>query len=150
MKLLVSYYSRSGNTKAMAEAIAEGIRKENVTVEIQDIKNITPDCLLEFEGIIVGSPTYYGSLAAAVKKLFDDSVKHHGKLSDRIGGAFASAGMMGGGGETTIMSIVQAMLVHGMIVVGDARMQHYGPLSIGTPDGNDIDTCSRFESLKHV
>jgi NAD(P)H dehydrogenase (quinone) len=128
----------------MAEAIAEGVKKENVTVEIQDIKNVTPDCLLEFEGIIVGSPTYYGSLAAEVKKLFDGSVTHHGKLSDRIGGAFASAGMMGGGGETTIMSIIQAMLVHGMIVIGDARMQHYGPLSIGKPDGNAIEACMKY------
>lgn len=144
MKILVAYYSRSGNTKAMAEAIAEGVKKENVTVEIQDIKDVTPDCLLEFEGILIGSPTYYGSLAAEVKKLFDESVTHHGKLSDRIGGAFASAGMMGGGGETTIMSIIQAMLVHGMTVVGDARMQHYGPLSIGSPDGNAIDACTKY------
>lgn len=144
MKILVAYYSRSGNTKAMAEAIADGIKKENITVELQEIRNVTPDCLLEFESFIIGSPTYYGSLAADVKKLFDESVKHHGKLSDRIGGAFASAGMMGGGGETTIMSIIQAMLVHGMIVVGDARMQHYGPLSIGKPDGNDIETCTKY------
>lgn len=144
MKLLVAYYSRSGNTKTMAEAIAGGVKKENITVEVRNIQDITPDCLLEFEGYIFGSPTYYGSMAGTLKKLFDDSVKIHGKLSDRIGGAFASAGMMGGGGETTIMSIIQALLIHGMIVVGDARMQHYGPLSIGKPDDNDLETCTKY------
>jgi NAD(P)H dehydrogenase (quinone) len=128
----------------MAEAIAGGVKKENVTFELRDIKDVTVDCLLEFEGLIFGSPTYYGAMAGELKRLFDESVKIHGKLSDRIGGAFASAGMMGGGGETTIMSILQAMLVHGMIVIGDARLQHYGPLSIGKPDGNDIDTCTKY------
>jgi len=144
MKLLVAYYSRSGNTKAMAESIAQGVKKENVTVELRDIKEVTPDCLLEFEGFIFGSPTYYGLMAGELKKLFDESVKLHGKLSGKLGGGFASAGMMGGGGETTIMSIIQAMLVHGMIIIGDARLQHYGPLSIGKPDGSDIDTCTKY------
>jgi NAD(P)H dehydrogenase (quinone) len=144
MKILVAYYSRSGNTKAMAEAIAKGVKKENVTVELRDIKDVTLDCLLEFEGFVFGSPTYYGIMAGDLKKLFDESVKLHGKLSDRIGGAFASAGMMGGGGETTIMSMIQAMLIHGMVVIGDARLQHYGPLSIGKPDDNDIDTCTKY------
>ncbi|MBN2620850.1 NAD(P)H-dependent oxidoreductase [candidate division WOR-3 bacterium] len=144
MKLLVAYYSRSGNTKAMAQAVADGVKKENVTVELRDMKDVTADCLLEFEGFVFGSPTYYGAMAGELKRLFDESVKIHGKLSDRIGGAFASAGMMGGGGETTILSIIQAMLIHGMIIVGDARLQHYGPLSIGKPDGNDIDTCTKY------
>jgi len=144
MKILVAYYSRSGNTKAMAQAIADGVKKENVTVALQDIKDISVDSLLDYEGLVFGSPTYYGSMAGELKTLFDESVKLHGKLSDRIGGAFASAGMMGGGGETTIMSIVQAMLVHGMVVIGDARMQHYGPLSIGKPDGNVIETCTKY------
>ena len=88
--------------------------------------------------------TLINDIVIKLKKLLDESVKHHGKLSDRIGGAFASAGMMGGGGETTIMSIIEALLIHGMIVIGDARMQHYGPLSIGTPDGNAVDACHKY------
>ena len=141
MKILVAYYSRSGNTKAMAEAIADGVKKENVTVELRDIKDVTPDCLLEFEGLIFGSPTYYGIMAGDMKNLLDESVKHHGKLSERIGGAFASAGMMGGGGETTIMSILQAMLIHGMIIVGDPMEAsgHYGVGCVGAPDEAAVD-----------
>lgn len=144
MKILIGYYSKTGHTKKMAEAIAEGIKKENVTVELKRVKDITIDELLEFEAIIFGSPTYYGVMAAELKKLLDESVKYHGKLSDKIGGAFSTSGMMGGGGETTILSILQTLLVHGMIIVGDARMQHYGPLAIGEPDGNAIDTCQKY------
>lgn len=144
MKILVGYYSKTGHTEKMAEAIAQGIKKENVTVELKKVKDISPDELLEFEAIIFGSPTYYGIMAADLKKLFDESVKHHGKLSEKIGGAFTTSGIMGGGGETTILSILEALLVHGMIVIGDPRTQHYGPLAIGDPDGNAIDTCKKY------
>lgn len=144
MKILIGYYSKTGHTKKMAEAIAAGINKENVTVELKPVKDIKIDELLDFEGIILGSPTYYGVMAAELKKLLDESVKHHGKLSGKIGGAFSTSGMMGGGGETTILSILQTFLVHGMIIAGDARMQHYGPLAIGEPDGNAIDICQKY------
>jgi NAD(P)H dehydrogenase (quinone) len=144
MKILIGYYSKTGHTKKMAEAIAKGIKKENVTAEMKKVKDISVDELLEFETIIFGSPTYYGMMAADLKKLLDESVKYHGKLSGKIGGAFSTSGMMGGGGETTILSILQALLVHGMIVIGDARTQHYGPLAIGEPDGNAIDICEKY------
>lgn len=144
MKILVGYYSKSGHTKRMAESIVEGIKKENVTAEIKKVEDINVDELLEFDAIIFGSPTYYGIMAADLKKLLDESVKHHGKLSGKIGGAFSTSGMMGGGGETTILSILQTLLVHGMIVVGDARLQHYGPLAIGEPDGNALDICQKY------
>jgi NAD(P)H dehydrogenase (quinone) len=144
MKILIGYFSKTGHTKKMAEAIAEGIKKENISVELKAVENITVDDLLDFEAIIFGSPTYYGAMAADLKRLLDASVKHHGKLSGKIGGAFSTSGMVGGGGETTIMSIVQALLVHGMIIIGDARMQHYGPLAINEPDGNDLDTARKY------
>jgi NAD(P)H dehydrogenase (quinone) len=144
MKILIGYYTRSGHTKKMADAIARGVKKENTTVMVKTIDRITVDELLDYEAIIFGSPTYYGFMAAEVKRLFDESVKIHGKLSGKIGGAFASCGMMGGGGETTIMGILEAFLVHGMIIIGDARLQHMGPLAIGDPDGNAIDTCEKY------
>lgn len=144
MKILIGYYSRSGNTKTMADAIAAGVKKEQVSVAVKAVKDITVDELLDYEALIFGSPTYYGVMAAELKTLLDESVKHHGKLSGRVGGAFSSSGMMGGGGETTIFSIIQALLIHGMIIIGDARMQHYGPLSIGKPDGKAIETCTKY------
>jgi NAD(P)H dehydrogenase (quinone) len=144
MKILIGYYSRSGNTKKMAEAIARGVADEGVACEVKAISDISVDELLQYEGLIFGSPTYYGQMAADVKKLFDDSVKHHGKLTGKIGGAFTSSGMMGGGGETTIFSIFEAFLIHGMIIAGDAKIQHYGPLAVGAPDKEAENNCMKY------
>jgi len=144
MKILVSYYSRTGNTKNMAEVIAKGIKDEGIVCDLKEISRVNVDELLDYEGLIFGSPTYYGVMAAEMKKLIDDSVKHHGRLVGKIGGAFSSSGMMGGGGETTILSILEAFMVHGMIVVGDAVLQHYGPLAIGKPDEEVHEMCLKY------
>jgi len=144
MKILVSYYSRTGNTKKMAEVIAQGIKDEGVACDLKEISQVNVDELLDYEALIFGSPCYYGLMAAQMKKLIDDSVKHHGKLADKIGGAFSSSGMIGGGGETTIMSILEAFMIHGMIVVGDAVLQHYGPLAIGKPDEEVHKMCLKY------
>jgi len=128
----------------MANAIAEGITKEGIPVDLMEVKNIEINDLLDYEGLIFGSPTYYGLMAAELKKLLDDSVKHHGKLSGKVAGAFTSSGMIGGGGETTIFSILKACMIHGMIVAGDATLQHYGPLSIGSPNDETTRSCTKY------
>lgn len=142
-KALIVYYSRTGNTKKMAEYIAEGIQKESVAVEVRDVKDVTVDSLLAFDAIIVGSPTYYGSMTAEIKKLFDESVKIHGKLDGKIGAAFASSVQIAGGNETTILDILNAMLIHGMVVQGDWQGDHYGPVSIGYPNDRVEKMCIR-------
>jgi len=142
-KALIVYYSRSGNTRKMAETIAEGVKKEEVAVEVRDVKDVTPDDLKSFDAIVVGSPTYYGSMAAEIKKLFDDSIRFHGKLDGKIGAAFASSANIGGGNETTILDILNAMLIHGMIVQGDSKGDHYGPVAIGAPDERAVKECLR-------
>lgn len=116
-KILAAYYSLSGHTKKMAELIVDGIRKENtVDAALKNVEEVKVDELLDYQGIIIGSPVYYGSMAAPIKKLFDDSVKFHTKLDGRIGGAFSSSANIGGGNETTILDILNAMLIHGMII----------------------------------
>ncbi len=143
-RALVIYYSRSGNTKKMAQVIAEAINKEGLEAVLKDVKEVSADELLKYEAIAVGSPTYYGSMAAEIKKLFDDSVKFHGKLDGKIGAAFASSANIAGGNETTILDILNAMLIHGMIIAGDPQGDHYGPVSIGEPAERAIKECSRF------
>lgn len=143
-KALIVYYSQSGNTKDMAEKIAEGLKKEMVQVEIKDISQTKPEDLLSADGIIVGSPTYYGSMAFQIKELFDRSVKFHGKLDGKIGAAFTSSANIGGGNETTILDILNAMLIHGMIVQGDPQGDHYGPVAIGKPDARVDKQCQRL------
>jgi NAD(P)H dehydrogenase (quinone) len=141
-KILVVYYSRSGNTGAMAKIIAEAIRNEGIDVSCKKVQDTGVDELLGYDGIIVGSPTYYGTMAAEIKKLLDDSIKHHGKLDGKVGGAFSSAAVTGH--ETTVVSILEALLIHGMVIQGDPKGHHYGATSIERPDDTSAAACRRF------
>lgn len=144
-KVLILYYSRTGNTKKMAELIAEGARTEKgVEVQVRSVEDVKVEELPHFDGIVVGSPTYYGAMAAEVKKFLDESVKLHGKLDGKVGGAFSSSGNIAGGNETTIMGILQALLIHGMVVQGMSEGDHYGPVAIGRPDERSKKLCREY------
>ncbi len=142
-KVLIVYYSRSGHTEAMANLVAEGVKSEGVEVECKKVENTTIDDLLSADGIILGSPTYYGTMSAEIKKLLDDSVKYHGKLDGKVGAAFSSSGGIGGGNETTVLDMIKALLIHGMIVQGDPSGDHYGPVAVGKPDDRSARECKR-------
>jgi len=133
-KILIIYYSKTGNTEKMAQIVAEGVKEENVEVDLKNVEDVEVEELLNAHGIIIGSPTYYGLPAWQIKKLLDDSVKFHGKLTGKVGGAFTSSANIGGGNETTILAIINAMLIHGMVVQGTSSGDHYGPVSINSPD----------------
>jgi len=143
-KMLVIYYSESGNTEKMAKAICEGIQKEKVEYSLKKIQDAEADDLLEVDGILIGSPTYYGTMAYQIKELLDESVKFHSKLDGKIGGAFSSSANIGGGNETTILDILNALLIHGIIIQGDPSGDHYGPVAIGSPDARATRQCIRF------
>jgi NAD(P)H dehydrogenase (quinone) len=145
-KIIVIYYSRTGTTKKMAELIAEGIKKEKVEVLVKDISEIDPSQLLDYQAIILGSPTYYGTMAYQIKKLLDDTVVFHSKLEGKIGAAFSSSANIAGGNETTILDILNAMLIHGMIIQGDPQGDHYGPVAIGSVDERSSQECLRLGS----
>jgi len=140
-KGLVVYYSRTGNTKEMAELIAGAMNEGGLKTDCKSVSEVKAEDLLNYDAIVVGSPTYYGSMAAPIKQLFDDTVGFHGKLSGKVGGAFSSSANIGGGNETTIMGIIEAMLIAGMIVEGDPQGDHYGPVSIGKPDERVKQQC---------
>jgi NAD(P)H dehydrogenase (quinone) len=142
-KGIVVYYSRSGNTKEMAQIIAKSMNEANLPTECKSVDKVKAEDLLAFDAIVVGSPTYYGHMAGPIKQLFDDSVTFHGKLDGKVGAAFSSAANIGGGNETTIMGIIEAMLIAGMVVQGDPQGDHYGPVSIGKPDDRVKRQCVR-------
>ena len=142
-KAIVVYYSRSGNTKEMAQIIAKSMNEANLPTECKSVDKVKAEDLLAFDAIVVGSPTYYGHMAGPIKQLFDDAVANHGKLDGKIGAAFSSAANIGGGNETTIMGIIEAMLISGMVVQGDPQGDHYGPVSIGKPDQRVEQQCVR-------
>lgn len=143
-KVLVVYYSRTGNTERMAQLIAEAIQAEGVEVECKRVAETSVDDLLAADGIAMGSPTYYGTMAWELKKLIDESVAQHGELDGKVGAAFSSSGVLGGGNETTVLDILHTMLIHGMIVQGDAQGSHYGPVALGRPNEVSEASCKRF------
>lgn len=133
-KVLVIYTSASGNTEKMAHLVADGAEKAGGDVTLKRVEETDPADLLDYDATIIGSPTYYGAPAAPVRKLFDDSVKYHGQLEGKVGAAFSSSANIGGGNETTILTILQSMLIHGMVIRGNSKGDHYGPVSINAPD----------------
>ncbi len=143
MKVLIVYYSRTGNTEKMAQAVAQGVEEEGVEAAVRKAEECDVDELASVEGLILGSPTYYGTMAAPIKKFIDESVKFHGQLVGKVGGAFTSAGGAGSGNETTVMAMVQGLLVHGMIVPGSHRGDHYGPIAVGEPDAAAEERCRK-------
>jgi len=127
----------------MAQIIAKSMNEANLPTECKSVDKVKAEDLLAFDAIVVGSPTYYGGMAGPIKQLFDDAVANHGKLNGKIGAAFSSAANIGGGNETTIMGIIEAMLIAGMVVQGDPQGDHYGPVSIGKPDDRVEQQCVR-------
>ena len=144
-KILIVYDSETGNTEKMAHAVEAGVKKvDNVDVITKKVGETNLDDLLAADGIIIGSPTYYGLMSAKVKELFDKSVKIHGKLEGKVGAAFTSAGGTATGAETTILSILKAMLVHGMIIQGRSSNKHYGVACVSAPDEKAIQFCEEL------
>lgn len=140
-KILVVYYSRTGNTKRMAELVAKGAKEAGGQVTLKSVGETKAEELLEYDAIIVGSPVYYGSMAAELKKLLDDSVDFHGQMEGKVGAAFSSSANIGGGNETTVLDILNAFLIHGMVLQGIPSGDHYGPVSIGAPDARVTKQC---------
>ena len=142
-KGIVIYYSRSGNTKTMAETIAQAMNDAGLTTKCKAVADVEIEDVLDYDAIVIGSPTYYGQMAGPIKQFFDDTVSLHGKFDGKVGAAFTSSANVGGGNETTIMSILEALIVAGCIVQGDPQGDHYGPVSIGKPDERVQQQCRR-------
>jgi len=146
MKVLIVYDSRSGNTEKMAHAVSEGVSEEGLDVDVKRVEEASVDELPGVDGLILGSPVYYGLPTAKIKEFIDDSVKYHGKLDGKVGGAFASSGGTHTGAETTVMALNEALFIHGMIIQGTSGSNHYGAASVGAPDDKDIENCRKLGS----
>lgn len=144
MKVLIVYDSRSGNTEKMAHAVYDGVKEEGVEAELKKVDAASVDDLPNVDGIILGSPVYYGLPTAKIKGFIDASVKYHGKLDGKVGGAFASSGGTHSGAETTVIALMEALLIHGMVVQGTSGRNHYGAASVGAPEDADIETCKKL------
>ena len=137
MQVLVLYHSRTGNTQKLAQEIVKGVQEvPDVECLLRSVSEVTEDEFLSSDGIIAGSPVYYGTMAAELKAVFDNFNHLRSRMENKIGAAFATSYDPSGGKETTIMSIFQAMLIYGMIIMGDPMdaTGHYGVSCTGAPD----------------
>jgi len=137
MRILVLYYSRTGNTKKLAEAVAQGVKSvEGGEPVLKSTDEVVKEDFLQAEGIIAGSPVYFGIMATDLKRVFDEFLGTRKKMEGKIGAAFATSGDPTGGKETTMMSIIQVLLIYGMLIAGDpmSATGHYGVACAGEPD----------------
>ncbi len=93
-KILILYYSRTGNTEKMAKAVAEGARTvQGVEVELN--YHATPEQLKDFDAIVVGTPTYHHDTTVDIKMLFEEAAVKGINLKGKVGAAFGSYGWSG-------------------------------------------------------
>jgi len=143
-KAIIIYYTRSGTTRKMAETISEELQKRKITVDLMTSDQVEINNLVNYDLIIIGTPTYYGTMAAEIKKLLDNSIRLHGRLDGKLGGAFSSSANAAGGNETAILSVLSALLIHGMLVKGMAEGSHYGPVAIKSFDDRAEKECRSY------
>ena len=138
--ILVLFFSRSGATEALAREVARGIdtiegmsARLRTVPAVSSVTEATADAipesgppyatstdLKECAGIVMGSPSNFGNMAAPLKHFLDNTVGEwlSGVLVDKPFGTFASTGSLHGGQETTLLSMGIPLLHHGMIFVG--------------------------------
>ena len=119
-KVLVVYYSQSGNTERLAKVVAEGARRvDGVSVTLKAVADVTREDLVEADGLVLGSPTYYANIAGPMKSFIDDWAFRYGVyLGGKVGGAFSTGGGDTGGKEHVVVSLLLAMMNNGMVVAG--------------------------------
>ncbi|MBU0684586.1 MAG: NAD(P)H-dependent oxidoreductase [Thermoplasmatota archaeon] len=144
-KVLVVYDSRTGNTERMAMAVADGARQVKGTeVVVLSVDKAKMQDLVISDAIILGSPTYYGNMSGKMKSFIDQTYRIHGRLRGKVGGAFTSSGDTACGAETTVLSMLEAMLIHGMIIQGRYDNKHYGPTAVEAPNTKEIGSCKEL------
>ena len=145
MKMCVLYYSKSGNTKKMADVIVEGMNLvDGVEAKAFSLNEIDKEWVQESKCIVVGTPTYLASLCGEVKTWLEGPSMKYG-LSGKIGGAFATADYLHGGAELAIRTILDHLMVLGMLAYSGGGAYgkpviHLGPvaLSSGLDESKDV------------
>ncbi|MDK2791007.1 MAG: hypothetical protein PWP15_1516 [Methanothermococcus sp.] len=115
----------------------DACKQENECIIMDDVNDILKK-MEEADGVIIGSPVYFGGATAQTKMIIDRSrpLRAAHKLKNKVGGAISVGGARNGGQETTIRQIHDFYLIQSMIVVGDSfPTAHYGGTSAGGPVG---------------
>ena len=130
-KVIVLYYSRSGATQQLADAIANGILQAGAEPLLRTISSdaqaasardlvIEPEELRDCAGLALGSPTRFGHMYSGLQKFWETTSAEwlRGALVDKPAAVFTSSSSMHGGQESTLLSMLVPLLHHGMMVLG--------------------------------
>jgi 6-phosphogluconolactonase len=119
-RILVAYHSRTCNTEQMARGVVEGTKRvPGVVTALKKVSEISADDLNAADGIVLGCPTYFANIPGSMKTIIDDwNWKMGVDFTDKIGGAFTTAGGQVGGQGHVVTSLLLFMLNNRMVVVG--------------------------------
>lgn len=131
-KVVVVYLSTSGNTKAMAEAIAEGIRSRNIEAQVMNFHEARIEEIKSADAIAIGSSTFYYKMLPPMEKFIDSLTRAN--VEGKIGAAFGSYGWSG---EAPVM-IAEKMREIGMKVIDPVLRTQYQPTE------KDLDECRQL------
>jgi NAD(P)H dehydrogenase (quinone) len=183
-KVLVLYYSSYGHIETMAYAVAEGAKSAGAEVVVKRVPELVPeevaksshfkmdqaapiatvDELVEYDAIIVGAGTRFGTVASQMRNFWDQTggLWFAGKLVGKIGSTFTSSATQHGGQESTILGFIPTFLHQGMVVVGlpyafQGQMgteevkggSPYGASTITNGDGSRQPSAIELEAAKY-
>ncbi len=122
--VLIAYYSQSGNTRAMAQAVEEGAKSvSGVQVLLLPIEKVSNQELLEAESIVIGSPVYNANVAPEVQQFINSWPFEGRPLKNKLGAAFVTGGGLSIGEELVQLNLLHSMLIQGMLVLGGAETE---------------------------
>lgn len=183
-KVLVLYHSTYGHLETMAEAVAEGARSvEGATVDIKRVAETVPEelakssgykldqaasiakveDLADYDAIIVGAGTRFGTVASQMRNFWDQSggLWFQGKLVGKVGGVFTATATQHGGQETTLIGMIQTLMHHGILVAGlpysfQGQMRNdeitggspYGATTITNGDGSRMPSENELDGAR--
>jgi NAD(P)H dehydrogenase (quinone) len=137
--VLILYYSRNGHVKMLAEQIAQGVEIAGVEARLRTVPSVSSVCesteqsipdsgdiycteydLANCSGLLIGSPTRFGNMAAPLKYFLDGtgSLWASGALIGKPAGAFTSTSSIHGGQESTLLTMMMPLMHHGMLIAG--------------------------------
>jgi len=128
VRVLVAYYSLTGNTERFAFGVAEGAKRvPGAVVVVKKVEEVSKDDLQSADAIVLGSPTYFANIAGRMKVVIDDwNWKWKVDFTDKVGGAFATGAGQVGGKEHVVISLLLFMLHNRMVVAGPLYQDEEG------------------------
>jgi len=157
-EILILYYSRGGSVAKLARLLARGVEESGCTTRLRTVPPVAPITvqaappvpesgapyveardLAECDGLLLGSPTRFGTMAAPLKHFIDGLGAEwvSGTLAGKPAAVFTSTGTMHGGQEATLLSMILPLLHHGVLLVGIPYTEPalHSTRSGGTPYG---------------